>query len=649
MENHATSNGMEKVNGADNVNAKNADVNDNSTEIIIEEIDVVLEEVQPSADDVEQKQAENVSEQNIQEAEEKKNLDKQGVIDALKELLQKEGKDITREEINKLRNIFNNLRREEIEAEKRAHIEAGKAEEDFRVSLDADEQTMLTILNDLRQKKAEWLEAKEQELKANLEEKEKIIEEINNLAEDTDNVNRSYKSFKELSQRFREIGDVSPENSTSVWKRFQDAEQRFYDQLKVNQELRDYDFKKNQEIKQGIIDKAKELASKVSETIDDTAQNINNTVINSFRALQDLHELWKVTGPVAKDLRDEMWESFREATVIVNKAYQNFFEQRKALEKESEEAKKALISKVEAIETQELKTPKQWDNATKEVVDAQAKWKETGFVPRKINNELFARFRKACDDFFSSKSEFFSELKQNHASNLELKTRLTEQAEELSGSTDWNATAALLTKLQNEWKTIGPTPRKEGDALWERFHSACDTFFNNRKTALSEQRKAEKENLDKKEQLLENLKSLLEQEKDIKDELASIQQEWKNIGYVPIKEKNRIADEYRDITNRIRRKFNLKEMRASFDRFINQVEELGNDNSKLNKERERLFRFLENKRADLNNYLNNMGFLRSKSKSGDGLLKEIEHKIQLIQADIVDLEQRISLIDSKLN
>lgn len=612
------------------------------TEATTTEIDITVEETVSTV--VVPEESETVGE----EVAAQPDITKESVIEALKALLDKDGKEIGREELNRLKQQFNMLRREEVAAEKQAFLDGGGTEEDFTPSLDVLEQELITLLDNIRQKKNLWLEVHEKELADNLEKKQAIIAEIEEFAGDTDNVNRSYNRFKELTQQFREMGDVAPEHATAVWKKFQEAEQKFYDQLKINQELRDYDFKKNLEIKKGIIEKAKELAAKAESQATEVADAVNNEIIQSFRSLQDLHELWKMTGPVAKELRDELWESFRTATVTVNKAYQNYFEQRKADEKASEEAKQALLDKAKGIDYEKIKTSKAWENATKEVIEWQAQWKQTGFTSRKVNNALFSQFRAACDEFFKRKSEFYTSLKQLQQENLEKKTALLERALELQDSTDWKNTAKELVKLQNEWKKIGAAPRKVNDELWEKFHSACDNFFNNRKENLKSTLNAEIENLKQKEEVLKQMEALLEENENVKERFAQLQEQWKGIGYVPIKEKNRLSNNYRDVINKIRKKFNLNEMKASLEKFQKNIEDITGDNDKLNRERERLFRFLENKRADLANYVNNLGFFKSKSKNGDGILKEIEHKIHLIEGDIADLEQKISLIDSKL-
>lgn len=577
-------------------------------------------------------------------------MNKEQIIEALKTILQRDGKDIHRGEVSRLKMTFYNLRKGEVDAERAAFVETGAPEEDFTPSNDPLEQELIILINDLRQKKTAWVEEREKTLKENLEKKETIIEAIDALAKDTDNVNRSFTRFKELTQQFREIGDVPQESATKVWKRFQEVEQLFYDQLKINQELRDYDFKKNLEIKQSLIDKVQALASQFGEKAEDVKEEAKADIIAAFKELQELHQQWKLTGPVAKELRDEIWEKFQNATIVINKEYQAFFEQRKAKEKENEAAKEALCEKVAAIDLETIKTAKEWEALTREVIELQNQWKTIGFASHKSNNQLYAKFRASCDAFFKKKGEFFTTLKEQQSENLRRKTELAEKAEALAESSDWNATAAELTKMQAEWKSIGAIPRKQSDALWERFHGACDKFFSRRKETLGAARQEERKNLQAKEDIIKEMTELLRADEtvDVKEKLAELQVKWKEIGFVPFKDKNRIADAYRDALNNLRKKFNVTETRQAYNRFKTNIEEIGNDNGKLNRERERLFRVLEGKRADLANYRNNMGFLSAKSKDGNGLIKEIEHKIELIKSDIADLEQKITLIDSKL-
>lgn len=647
-----------------------------------------LNDVAPQPEEKQLNADTNVEESPRQNNKETATLDKTGVLEALKEILGRDGKDIVREEVSRLKQHFFNLRRGEVEQEKQAHIEAGGNEGDFLAAPDAAEQEMLAIVTDIKQKKTNWIAERDLLLKRNLEKKESIIEVIISLAEDTDNVNRSYTRFKELTQEFKESGDVPQENASAVWKKFQEAEQRFYDQLKINQELRDYDFRKNLEAKQELIKKAEELAADFEEVVKDTSEAIAETeksdtvesadkpqaeekaeteekadstaeesgkktdIISAFKQLQDLHEKWKITGPVAKELRDELWQKFQKATVVINKAYQSFFEERKAGEKANEEAKTLLCHKIEEINTESIKTVKDWEKTTALVIDLQNQWKSIGFASRKANNELYARFRKACDDFFTKKGEFFADLKAVQASNLAKKTQLVEQAEALQDNDDWAKTAAELTRLQIEWKKTGAVPRRQSDALWTRFHNACDHFFSRKKEAQGNTRQEERQNLQIKEEILSQLGELTKADdvQTVKEQLAELQKKWRDTGFVPFRDKNRINDAYREAVNKLRSQFNLAETKASFERFKSTVEDMDGDQHKLNRERERLYRILESKRNDLATYQNNMGFLSlsSKSKNGNGLLKEIEHKIELIKSDIADLEQRINLIDSRL-
>lgn len=609
-----------------------------------------LQENSPEIVNLPEASAEDSAEIQIDVKKDASPLTKEQIIETLKSILQLDGKDIQRDEISRLKMTFNTLRKQEVDAERAAFALTGAPEEEFTPTLDAAEQELIVVVNQLREKKSAWAEEREKALQENLVKKEAIIEAIEALAQDTDNVNRSFARFKELTQQFRETGDVPQENTTKIWKRFQEVEQLFYDQLKINQELRDYDFKKNLEIKQSLIEKVHALASQFTEKAEEVKEEVKADIIAAFKELQELHKQWKLTGPVAKELRDEIWEKFQNATIVINKEYQSFFEQRKAKEKENETAKEALCQKVAEIDIEAITTAKDWEKLTREVIELQNQWKSIGFASHKSNNQLYAKFRAACDEFFKRKGEFFTAMKEQQSENLKRKTELAEKAEALAESTDWNQAAAELTKMQAEWKSIGAIPRRQSDALWERFHGACDKFFSRRKEVLGSARQEEKNNLAAKEEILKAMVELLEADEsvNVKEKLGELQAKWKEIGFVPFKDKNRMSDAYRDAVNNLRKKFNLNETRQAYNRFKTSIEELGDDTNKLNRERERLFRALEAKRADLATYRNNMGFLSSKSKDGNGLIKEIEHKIGLIESDIADLEQKITLIDSKL-
>lgn len=596
--------------------------------------------------------------------EENDKMTKNEVIEALQALSVKDINEIDWDEVTSLKQRYYALRREEttvINDEEKVDGE----EVEIEVEIDETEPQFISLVNELKDKRAEWVAQKEEKMRDNLKRKQEIIGQIESLANDTDNVNRSFNQFKDLQQEFKNLGEVPQENQTETWKKFQDAVEHYYDQLKINQELRDYDFKKNLEIKQSLVEKAealakqfiKPIAEKVesaaeegSEIVEELSEEVKSDIIGAFKQLQDLHDQWKITGPVAKELRDTLWEKFREATVVINKEYQSFFEERKANEKVNEDAKIALCEKVEAIDPSTFKGANDWEKATKIVIEAQKEWKSTGFAARKVNNALYARFRGVCDEFFQKKSEFFQDLKASQAANLEKKIQLTEKAESLQDSTDWNKTAAELTRLQKEWKEVGPINRKLSEVYWTRFHTACDTFFKRRKESQSNTRQEEKNNLQQKNEVIAALKEIAAGEKneDTIVKIGELQKKWRSIGFVPFKEKDKINDAYGEIMSELRKKFDLSGSQASMEKFESSIEDMGDDNNKLQRERDRLFRALEGKRSDLQTYENNLGFFTSKSKNGDGLVRDVKRKIELIKGDILELEKKISIIDQRL-
>lgn len=459
------------------------------------------------------------------------------------------------------------------------------------------------------------------------------------MSADTDNVNRHYTRVKELQAEFKETGEVPQVNATEIWKSFQDAVERFYDQWKVNKELRDYDFKKNLAEKQLLIEEAAKLADEPD-------------VVVAFRRLQELHDKWREIGPVAKEYREDIWNTFKDRSAVINKRYQAFFEERKQREQENETAKTALCERIEAIDTNVLTSYAAWNKATKEIIDAQEEWKKLGFASKKSNNALFARFRQCCDRFFAGKAEFFQSLKDELSRNLEAKTALCEQAEALKDSTDWKATTDKIVELQKQWKTIGSVPKKHSDAIWRRFLDACDHFFHQKKSASSETRKTEQANLAAKREIVETLTALNSPEADTprNEAIATINNlraKWQQTGHVPFREKDKLHDDYREVVRQLFDKYDIHENRARQASFEATVNEIASDKSKLNRERERLMRAYETRRNDLQTYENNMSFFNATTKSGGSMLRELEHKIQRIKADIADLEKKIELIDTK--
>ena len=593
---------------------------------------VEIEEVNtPAAADVATE--ENSSEESVLVIEEMSEAD---VIIALTSIAQADADEISREEVSRLKQRYYLLRKATDEEARRQFIANGNDAEAFIPEEDPADEVLRQLLNSIKEKKAARAAEVEATLQRNYEVKDSLIAEINAMSNDTDNVNKHFTRFREIQQEFKTVGDVAPQLMSDQWKRYQDAVEKFYDQLKINKDLRDYDFKKNLELKLQLCADAEQLDAETD-------------VIAAFKRLQDLHVTWRETGPVEKEQREAIWARFKEASTVVNKKYQAFFEERKAREQENETAKTALCERVEAIEIDSINSFNAWNDATKVILQAQEDWRKLGFASKKANNQLFARFRAVCDKFFAQKAEYYKTVKDEMAANLEKKISLCEQAEALKDSTDWKATADKLTDLQHKWKTIGAVPKKRSDEVWKRFQEACDYFFEQKKQDLSQSRKAEQENLRAKRALTASLKEIdaKASRQEVVAAIKNAQARWNEIGHVPFRDKDKVYEEFRAVINELYKTHDLKDTRANFARFENSINEMS-DSGKLARERERLARVLETKRSELTTYQNNLGFFNFKSTSGSSMLRDIERKTQRIRDDIADLEKKIALIDDRL-
>ena len=561
---------------------------------------------------------------------------KEELVAALAALIEKPVDEI-RDEVNAIKNQFYALRKAEQEVELAEFVDKGNEPAAFAAKPDAEEEKLKDLLNEYKEKKAAQLAAIEAERVANLERKRAILVELSEIAKDVDNVNKFYAKFQQLQQTFKEVGSVPAADDKALWKEFQTITEQFYDSLKINKQLRDLDFKKNLESKENLCKEAEALADE-------------NDVIVAFKKLQELHDKWREIGPVVKELREDLWKRFKEASSAVNKRHQAFFENRKEKEKENEVAKTAICEEAEAIVLAELTTYAKWNDATKQIILMQERWKTLGFASKKVNNELFARFRKTCDEFFAAKAEFFKRMKDESAENLAKKHHLCERAEALKDSTDWKKTADELTAIQKEWKTIGPVPKKSGDAVWKRFIAACDYFFENKNKNTTNVHQEEHANLKAKKAIVEKIKTIDESlsKDEIKNLLKTLVADYQQIGHVPYKEKDKIYEEYRAALNDAYEKFDIKETRARFESFANSVESMSSDKNKLFKERDRLVRIYEAKKNELKTYENNLGFFNVSSKAGGSVLKEMERRIAKAKEDLISLEKKIDLIDEKL-
>ena len=567
------------------------------------------------------------------------NLGKEELLAKLK-VLAESADDVSAEDVARIKQQFYAIHNDEVRKAKAAFVEEGNNPDDYVAPDDETEQAFKQALSEIKDKKAEQRARIEAEQTRNYERKQAIIEEIAAAGNDTDNVNRHYQRVKELQAEFKEIGDVPPQHNTALWKSYQDTVEHFYDQWKVNKELRDYDFKKNLSEKQLLLAEAEKL----SEEPD---------VITAFRRLQELHDKWRDVGPVAKEVRDEIWGKFKDASAEVNKRYQAHFEERKKRERENEDAKTAICERIEALDFTVPATFAAWDEMTKIIIAAQEEWKTLGYASRKVNNELFARFRALCDDFFGRKAEFFKRTKEEMAENLKRKIALCEQAEQLQESTDWRKTTDAVVALQQQWRTIGSVPRKNSDEVWKRFQTACDTFFDRKKKNASGTRKTEQANLKVKKDIVARLKELnapdcaTPRDEAVK-ELQELRATWQATGHVPFKEKDKLHDEYRTIVGELFDKLDIHEHRARMNAYEATVEDLGDDRSKLSRERERLARAYEQRKNELQTYENNIGFFSSRSKNGESMLRDIERKAQRLRDEIAEIAKKLELVSSKL-
>ena len=478
----------------------------------------------------------------------------------------------------------------------------------------------------------------EQEKQENLKKKLDIIEKIKAMITSPDEANKSYQDFKKLQQEWKEIKLVPAEKANELWRNYQLYVEQYYDLLKLNSEAREYDFKKNLEIKTKLCEAAEKLADE-------------SDVISAFHQLQKLHQEYRETGPVAKELREEIWARFKAASTVINKRHQQHFEELRSKEEDNLVKKTALCEKAEEIAKAEISNASEWDKKTKEIIAIQAEWKTIGFAPQKMNVKIFERFRAACDEFFGKKAEYFKAMKQKFAENAEKKKALVEQVQALQDSTDWKSTSDKLIALQKEWKTIGMVPKKLGDKLWADFLGACNHFFDARNAATAGTRNEERANLEKKREIIAQLKALAEEAPDDAQEKAhELTDQYNAIGHVPFKEKDKLYKEYHDILDRLYKELNISTARRRLDKFKSNLKNVAEKGGEaLDNERSRLMRRYESLRQEVQTYENNIGFLNASSKKGNSLIDELNRKVQKLKDDMNLVREKIKAIDAENN
>ena len=547
--------------------------------------------------------------------------------------------DTTRNEVEALKQAYYKIHRSEVDELKKAFLTAGGEEKDFVAPEDETESKIKELLNVYKEKRAAILAEEERVKAANYALKLQLIDQLKALTESQEDFNKLYNDFKDIQQRWKEVKAVPQEHVSELWKNYQIYSEKFYDIIKINNQFRDYDFKKNLEMKTALCETVEKLQTEPD-------------VVSAFHQLQKLHQQWREIGPVAKELREELWSRFKAASTIINKRHQEHFEGLKAKEQENLEAKTAICEQIENIDFQALKSFKDWEEKNKEVIALQDKWKTIGFAPKKSNVKIFERFRAACDVYFNRKSEFYKNIKDEMEKNLELKKALCEKAEALKDSTDWKSKTEKMIALQKEWKTIGSVARKHSDAVWKRFISACDYFFEQKNKNASSQKSVEQTNLAAKKALIEKINTLDEADHD--EALAVLKgymAEWNTIGHVPFKEKDKVYKEYHEAVDKQFDRLKVDQNDRKMQTFRSNLSDMSNGErgkGKLYGEREKLMRMYERMKNELQTYENNIGFLSISSKGGGGLLKEMERKIDKLKNEMALIIKKIDAIDENL-
>lgn len=560
---------------------------------------------------------------------------KQEVVERLKEIAASDEAPV-KDEIDLLKTVFYKLHIAEREARLKEYIDGGGNPETYQVVPDQDEETFKAQMAVIREKRAQIMQQQEAEKQANLEKKLEIIEKIKAMATSPDEAGKSYNEFKELQQQWKDIKNVPADKANELWRNYQLYVEQFYDLLKLNSEAREYDFKKNLEMKTKLCEAAEKLADE-------------EDVISAFHQLLELHQQYREIGPVAKELREEVWARFKAASTVINKRHQQHFEDLRAKEEENLARKTALCEKVEELGKAENKGAADWEKRSKEIIDIQNEWKTIGFAPQKMNVKIFERFCAACDDFFGRKAEYFKALKVTFSENIEKKKALVEKAQALADSTDWKATSDKLIALQKEWKTVGMVPKKLGDQLWQEFLGACNKFFEARNAAGAGQRNEEHANLEKKKGIIEQLKALAENAAEAtKEKVQALTEEYNKVGHVPYKEKDKLYEAYHEVLDRIYKELNISTKRRRLNDFKANIKNVAKRGEEaLDNERGRLARRFEQLKQEIQTYENNLGFLNASSKKGNSLIDEMNRKVQHLRDDLELVRQKIKAIDEE--
>ena len=571
----------------------------------------------------------------LEEPAKKAYATKQEVLERVKEIAHS-AEVPNKEELDMLKTIFYKIHLAERDAQTKEYLAAGGDPEKYVLLPDDTEEAFKAEMQIIKEKRAKIFLQQEEEKQENLAKKLEIIEKIKAMTTSPEEANKSYQEFKTLQQEWKEIKTIPADKANEVWKNYQLYVEQFYDLLKLNNEAREYDFKKNLEAKTKLCEAAEKLAEEPD-------------VISAFHQLQDLHQEYREIGPVAKELREEIWTRFKNASTVINKKHQQHFEDLRAKEEENLAKKTALCEKIEAINLKEKKQASDWEDATKTIIEIQGEWKKIGFAPQKMNVKIFERFRIANDEFFSKKADFFKNIKSQYAENLEKKQKLVEKAKLLADSTDWKKTGDKLIQMQREWKNIGFVPRKQGDQLWKEFLGACNKFFDARNKLNAGARSEEHANLDKKREIIAKLNELVENagehlQKNMQDLIA----QYNAVGHVPFKEKDKVYQEYHEVMDKLYKTVRSNNAKRHIHNFKNNLKNVAEKGvNALDNERGRLLRRYDQLRAEITTYENNLGFLNAASKKGNSLVEEMNRKVEKLKEDLKLVKEKIKAIDAE--
>ena len=562
------------------------------------------------------------------------------IVSKLRELASSE--DLQRKEMDELKSQFYRSIRNETAEQKAKFLANGGEEIDFV----PEELPLYTegkeLLAKIKEKRAQIQAREEAEKEQNVAKKLAIIEQIKQLTENPgqEDFNKTYQEFRLLQQQWNDIKLIPQAKANELWKSYQLYVERFYDLVRINNEFREYDFKKNLELKTELC----EAAERLDEEPD---------VISAFHQLQNLHQQWREIGPVSRKDREEIWNRFKEASNKINKKYQAHFEEIKLQENENLEKKTAICEQLESIDYSALTTQKAWREQLDKVLALQEEWRKIGYVPKKWNSKIYERYRAACNIFFEKKNQFQKSIRDELDENLRKKTALCEQAEALKDSKDWRKTTQEMIRIQKEWKEIGPVPRKFVDSLWQRFISACDYFFEQKKLSSSSHLAEEQNNLEAKKAIIEKINNI-DPQLPIDEASALLHQlieEWHNIGHVPFKQKDTIYSDFYEATEAQFNRLNIDKGDRKLQSYRNSISDMAksdNGRGQLLREREKLMRQYDRMKNELQTYENNLGFLSVSSKKGNTLIDEMNQRVKRLRSDLDLLIKKIDAIDKEL-